>query len=453
MMNVYPRITDLSASYIIFSEGGVVYARNGKTNQIDFSGTDASTVIQSVIDALRDRGGRILIKSGVYIVDTLHVEGVSNISIVGEGFETKLVAKLEDTIVFKIGDRTNQSKFARNIEIAYLMIDGSNQATETTTEETVERRFGIEVVSPDGNTNAFIHHCYIYNTGSDSIYIWSSDSIIAYNIIENTRGYWASIHEHCPSSAPYGYPATKATIIYNKIINSSVSSIRHGRIIAYNTIINSGGKEFTDFLKSAIVGGEPGCIIIGNDINGIRPIVSGIQFSDDGCDDNIIDGNIIVDPAYPYNGYNGWGIYVKGNNNVIKNNKLFVTDTSTIRPEAFIEENGSGNVITGNILQSGVNYRRGAILRYGTNTIVKNNIGYITENSGTAIFSGDGSQTVFTIAHGLAGTPKSWHVDAASADAMGAKYVTADATNLTVTFATAPPAGTDNVVLVWSAEM
>jgi hypothetical protein len=78
---------------------------------------------------------------------------------------------------------------------------------------------------------------------------------------------------------------------------------------------------------------------------------------------------------------------------------------------------------------------------------------YVTENSGTATFSGNGSQTQFTIPHGLAGTPRSYRVEAGSSDAKGDKYVTADDTNLTVTFATAPPSGANNVVLVWQAEM
>jgi hypothetical protein len=81
-------------------------------------------------------------------------------------------------------------------------------------------------------------------------------------------------------------------------------------------------------------------------------------------------------------------------------------------------------------------------------------VGYkLVRNGGTATFSGDGTTTTFNIAHGLAGTPKSWRVEAGSADAKGDKYVTADATYLYVTFATAPPSGTNNVVLVWQAEM
>jgi len=40
-----------------------------------------------------------------------------------------------------------------------------------------------------------------------------------------------------------------------------------------------------------------------------------------------------------------------------------------------------------------------------------------------------------------------------SADASGDFYVTADATNIYVNYKTAPPAGTDNVVLSWYAEV
>jgi len=37
------------ASYIIFQDSGTVYARNGLTGEIQFSGTDASTVINNVL--------------------------------------------------------------------------------------------------------------------------------------------------------------------------------------------------------------------------------------------------------------------------------------------------------------------------------------------------------------------------------------------------------------------
>jgi len=42
----------IPVSYIIFQESGTIYAQNGLTGDIDYSGTDAVTVIQSAIDAL-----------------------------------------------------------------------------------------------------------------------------------------------------------------------------------------------------------------------------------------------------------------------------------------------------------------------------------------------------------------------------------------------------------------
>mgnify|MGYP000333038946 CR=1 FL=1 len=83
----------------------------------------------------------------------------------------------------------------------------------------------------------------------------------------------------------------------------------------------------------------------------------------------------------------------------------------------------------------------------------KHNIGFATENSGVATFSGDGSATQFTIPHGLVAEPSVVNVTPLSADAAGDFYVTKDADNIYVNYLTAPPSGTDNVVLAWRAEV
>ena len=74
---------------------------------------------------------------------------------------------------------------------------------------------------------------------------------------------------------------------------------------------------------------------------------------------------------------------------------------------------------------------------------------------GTFTISGDGSATTVNIAHGLGVVPSFYQVQEASADAGTAdiSFVTADATNITVTFKTALPAGTNNITLVWRAEL
>jgi len=75
------------------------------------------------------------------------------------------------------------------------------------------------------------------------------------------------------------------------------------------------------------------------------------------------------------------------------------------------------------------------------------------ENSGTATFSGDGATVAFNIAHGLAATPTYVSLEAESAGAVGDKYWSAGAVNITVTFITAPPTGVNNVVIGWKGEI
>lgn len=76
-------------------------------------------------------------------------------------------------------------------------------------------------------------------------------------------------------------------------------------------------------------------------------------------------------------------------------------------------------------------------------------------NPDTMTYSGDGVATTKVIPHGLAAVPKFFPVYASSVDAGNAdiKFVAADATNITVTFKTAPIAGTNNVKLTWKAEL
>jgi hypothetical protein len=72
--------------------------------------------------------------------------------------------------------------------------------------------------------------------------------------------------------------------------------------------------------------------------------------------------------------------------------------------------------------------------------------------SGRAEFSGTGTQTVFVIAHSLGVAPRRVSVSAGSAGASSDFYAVADQTQITVTYHTAPPAGSGNVVLNWEVE-
>lgn len=75
--------------------------------------------------------------------------------------------------------------------------------------------------------------------------------------------------------------------------------------------------------------------------------------------------------------------------------------------------------------------------------------------SGTYTGSGNGSTTAFNIAHGVGGTPptgrNSWGLVPLTEASLARHTVTANGTNLIVTFAVAPPTGTNNLSFRWNA--
>jgi hypothetical protein len=98
-----PEITQQPYSYIIWTDGTNYYAKNGATGQIVFSGTNASTVIESTIHA----GAKyIFIKSGITWIPTDNFIP-SNLIIVGEDAESVIIkAKNPDTDYITVGSNT-----------------------------------------------------------------------------------------------------------------------------------------------------------------------------------------------------------------------------------------------------------------------------------------------------------------------------------------------------------
>lgn len=69
--------------------------------------------------------------------------------------------------------------------------------------------------------------------------------------------------------------------------------------------------------------------------------------------------------------------------------------------------------------------------------------------TGQATFSGDGETKQFSVAHGLNVKPDSWIITPTTDDASSFSHVTANDSNLIITYDTAPPPGTDNLVINW----
>lgn len=82
-------------------------------------------------------------------------------------------------------------------------------------------------------------------------------------------------------------------------------------------------------------------------------------------------------------------------------------------------------------------------------------LGYWAVRTGSFTATGNSNATTFTIPHGITGlaaAPSFFQVNAASADAKGISYVTADATGIIVHYDTAPATGA-NLVFTWSARL
>lgn len=85
---------------------------------------------------------------------------------------------------------------------------------------------------------------------------------------------------------------------------------------------------------------------------------------------------------------------------------------------------------------------------YGLSTV-----GFMSQNGGTATLTGNAATTVFTVAHGLFAAPKVVETRASNLAAANAPayYTTADATNITFTFVSAPATG--SLTYWWNARV
>jgi len=169
------------ASYIIFKDdAGRVYAKNGKTGAIEFSGTDAATVIQQAIDNTFAQGGgqvylkgKFSISKTIYLYPTVFLVGAGP-GWPGEFYGSTLIGAFDGTV---IEIRANSGKVA-NTGILNLAIRPSNTAN------------GIGIKTNDVNGNLkdlFIQNVMIGYGGSHGIYLdspslkaWLSNVYVEY---------------------------------------------------------------------------------------------------------------------------------------------------------------------------------------------------------------------------------------------------------------------------------
>jgi len=392
------------ATYIIEKHGNVVRAINGMTGRIEFqrSGNDLTPVINSVIEALPyigyGYGGKIVIMPGDYLLsDSIVVnrpvclEGVT-------GGMPRLVMK------------SGVYKSAIKLDIA------SNPAYPSQSEYLVVlRNLYITHQSPTGGSSDI--------AGIETV-SWARDLLIEHVLV-------------------HSYPGTgfKLTNVHNlcgiHLVGENCEFFGAWLADAYNDDYRP--LTLIDCIMDT--NGKVGLYIYGT--RGDYQIIGG-TYSNNGEKGIHVTANTrgIVVGTTIYNNTK-YGIFVDGSSNLrILGNRIFGTHDYGI----YVVGGASDVLIECNIIQDA------ATLVYvdpaATNVKVKNNLGYITENKGTAVIPA--GSTRVTVNHGLAAAPTKIIVTPLGdpGDRFWVENVTD--TSFDIVVATAPAA---DISFYWEAEV
>jgi len=504
------------ASYIIWTDGSTIYALNGSTGEIDYSGTDAATVIQNATDTSSD-GDMIFIKSGTYTMSFSDGSPIlscsKSIHIVGEN--------RDNTILIAEGGTSNRwTDFFRGtadgITIEHITFDGNADNQPDYLDEDHQRGVWLQ------GDKCVINDCKIRKVLTIAVNLQGD-----YNTIRNSLVEYGRV---CINGC-------RNNVLFNQISNS----YRAGAIEIYvypsqhhdyNTVI--GNKIFDAQHHGIELYGDTGVTDspIGNIVafNQIKNCTNNaIYMSGDGCQKNVISHNILdvgasgstdlisvtnaygvpTENTFDNNILYGGKILLKGDENTFLSNKIYDAphgiycvnvnynkflynefyDCATAGIRLYLSSTSdtcSENIVEGNMGydSDGTHFTEGFIPLIGSSwasvsaqnnkfinnkafgittfgdllkdsgAYIRDNIGYTTENSGSSEITGDGTNTSFSISHGLAATPSQVLVTPTNSSMASATWwVSAKTTTyFNITFSTAPSNG-DKLSFDWYAEV
>jgi parallel beta-helix repeat protein len=353
---------------------------------IEYSGTDTATVINNAITATSNKGGgMVFIKAGNYTVGSSIILR-SYVTLEGEGWgeqkaatTLRLAGNVNDDVI-KTPQQKNYHITVRNLQIEGNddhQTSGNGIKIYATDRSAIEfcmikwcKDSGIctEGYGGDNCIQTILKNLYIYGCEKYAVYLSGPDNLVqgvdlGHDYTQNDTG-----------PALYLHWADKS-IIANSFFWGSKNGI----------VINQSNNVLVS-----------GCRVDYNRLDGILLCNSSRS---------VIDGNEIVHNSQYAIGYAD-GVRLIGseelpcNNNTISNNFIGEEQNFTQYHRYAINEEApycDCNCIIGNNVHSNSD---GKIRWSGTNTIVCNNIGFITENCGTAT----GTSPIL-VAHGLSRSP------------------------------------------------
>lgn len=430
------------ASYIIYLDGkGTAHARDGSTGEIKHESTDASKVINAAIESLFEIGGAIFVKEGTYTIhETIRIP--SNLTLIGSGFGTKLV--LAPDLNINLVENSNRTSGNNNILIANLNLDG-NKAENPADEGGL---YFLRV------RNSTIQNCWIHDAAFTGILLeYGGGNVVQNNFVyKNRNAGIEGTHEEFDIVAnnvvysnqgdPYGHGIDYCT--------GSKHNIIEGNVCFHNGQTSGGGLALWDGLENTIMGNTltsnyvgltVGIPSFGNKTRGNT--IVGNTISNNTRNGLHLEGvnNFVSKNTFSNNEENG--VYVNGTdteNNIIEGNRFENNQGWQIHITAFSSDTIiKNNVILGNNL----------IQNQGTNTLIKQNLGYATENSGTATIPA--GSTTRSVEHGLVSTPT--HTNLTPADNLQGRsyWFTANGTHITFHMSSPDPIRTH--AFNWYAEV
>lgn len=492
------QITPDAFDYIIFKDGGTVKVKNGRTGIIEYKDSDAFNAIQYAED---NASGPVLIAPGTYVlsfpilikVPTYGAGIDKTILKLGDGVQKTVVEMEERTMIANL---TVDGNLSNNLQgsSGWVSVDDSPFAQGIFT-----GKYWWNNQTIQGSDYCIIRNVRVKDTIRSSVVLRSS-----YNIAENlylqnsymdhflyisggNKNYVRNVY--CTGQADreaivFGTGPT-APAYYNVIENMIVENLQAGATAYPGTIVSFryGGGEGNTIKNLWLfdTSNNTTRILISQDntiVENIRAILSGLKehfiliggFNVGEYAKNVIVKNVQVN--VDTTGYNAAFPVITvnaGENVLVDGIQVIETGRANARAvEVSSNVNNTKNVLIDNVIADvGDMVFRIAQSSYSIEGV---KIGdYINVRGarefwvtgspkfynywGTVTFSGDGATTQFAIPHQLVRAPSKVRITPQSADAAGDFYVTVDDTNIYVSYKTAPPAGTNNIVLSWYAEV
>lgn len=430
--------------------------------------TDNTAAFNAALALLAPTGGTLFFPAGVYLINGATDPVPGGVWLTGTGYDyhtpsssfdkPKLMSVIRATAtmtrLIQLGsDATVSTSGATGASIRNLIVDGNNFAT--TTVKTAGRRNRIlDSQVYFGTTNA------LWIAGQNTHVVGSVIAQQDTGDVILINGYYDNKIWDCQIRQP----GTTGACIHLVGGGSDQTDIQRNHLWAGANAVAAAAKALI-WLEATSSNGVINTLIQDNTIEGVlgpEILLQGTAGSA-GIRGTVITGNRFYqntnmpsDNTYAVVDSSGASLSsIVIANNVINGNTATLRYKSILNLGAAITATSRITII-GNVglyvasVLSGIVaptpiYQRANHINNGTANVR-------SDNSGQVTLSGTGSATAFTIAHGLASTPSSVRVTPGSAAAATPFYVTSDATNITVTFTTAPASGTNNVVLNWNAD-